>query len=128
MIGRHTDTFTTEMEFISPHCTVRQNCYSRDALGAKSYRYYPRVMSVPFGECVDPVAAEVDIHSWSAICAKDTNGCPGREYLVKGLFEPLGYEVMVSDGVTVWEEKKESQEILERLKVEELGLRFISWG
>lgn len=60
---------------------------------------------------------EVDSRSWNVVCVNADNGYPGTEYLVKGLFEPQGYEVMLSDGVTVWEEKIDTQDLLERLKV-----------
>lgn len=61
-----------------------------------------------------------DVHSWSVIFVDTGNGCPEKECLTKGLFGPPeveGYDVMLSDGITVWREKIGAQEILRRHKV-----------
>ena len=61
-----------------------------------------------------------DIRSWSVLSADTSNGCLGKEFLTKGLFGPPeapGYDVMLSDGSTVWREKMEAREILKRHKV-----------
>ena len=41
----------------------------------------------------------------------------GTDYLIKGLFEDAGYHVMLSDRSSVWEEKMNSSEIIQRSKV-----------
>lgn len=61
-----------------------------------------------------------DNHPWSVISADTSNDCLGKEFLAKGLFGPPeapGYDVMLSDGATIWREKIEAGEILRRHKV-----------
>lgn len=56
---------------------------------------------------------QVETQSWRVISI----GGQDKEHLVKGLFGAEGYHVMLSDSVTVWEERMEAPEILQRLKV-----------
>lgn len=61
--------------------------------------------------------SDIGTRSWNVLCVDANDGCSGKDCLVKGLFGLEGYEVMLSDGVTVWEEEMKAPEILERLKV-----------
>ena len=57
--------------------------------------------------------------SWRVLIADSSDGseAPGKDYLVKSLFEDACYHVMFSDCSAVWEERIDGEAIKERLKV-----------
>ena len=56
---------------------------------------------------------QVETQPWRLI----STGEQEKEHLVKGLFGAEGYHAMLSDSLTVWEERMEGPEIMQRLKV-----------
>lgn len=73
-------------------------------------------MSLTFREeCKD----SLQIQSWRVLSLRGEAESPGKDYLVKSLFEESCYHVMLSDCSAVWEEKIDGEAIKQRLKVRE---------
>jgi hypothetical protein len=61
-----------------------------------------------------------ELHCWRVLSLDTENGSPASDFLIMGLFGPpeaQGYDVMLSDGATLWREKMGTQEMLSRHKV-----------
>ena len=61
----------------------------------------------------------LETEAWKAL--EVSQGQSKRKYLVKGLFSDDGYQVMISDTSSIWQESIHSDTILERLKVSKCG-------